>query len=71
MMGVYYHSACHDCKEQTMWPKTSEDWAYKWHFRVFKKLHPEHNTDFGNDYNDEFCDKMWKYKSVDLDKFIR
>jgi hypothetical protein len=54
-----------------MWPKTSEDWAYKWHFRVFKKLHPEHNTDFGNDYNDEFCDKMWKYKRVDLDKFIR
>lgn len=67
-------SACHDCKEWHMWDKTSEDWAYRWHFKLFKKRHQEHNTEFGNDYDDEFYDKIihynhirqLKYKGVEL-----
>jgi hypothetical protein len=65
-MGVYYMSACHDCKEQHTWDKTSQDWAYRWHSKLFKKLHPEHNTEFSNDYDDDFYDKVWKYKEIKI-----
>jgi hypothetical protein len=40
--------------------KHSEEWDYKW--VIFKKLHIEHKTDFNNDYNDEFYDKVWDLK---------
>jgi hypothetical protein len=65
-MGVYHLSACHDCKEQHMWSKTSDSQAYLWHSRLFKKLHPEHNTELGVDLDDDFHDKIWKYREIKI-----
>jgi hypothetical protein len=66
-MGVYYISACHDCKEKAEWNKTSSHQAYVWHIHYFKKLHPEHNVRFSNDYDDDFYDQVWKYKNIKIE----
>lgn len=65
-MSTYYYSACHDCKEKVMWDKTSQEQAFRWHSHVFKKIHPEHNHQFDSEYNDDFYDKILKYRSKEV-----
>jgi hypothetical protein len=60
-MAVYYMSACHDCKQLANWDKTSQEQAYRWHC-LFKKAHENHETQFGNDYDDDFYTKIFRYK---------
>jgi hypothetical protein len=65
-MGVYHYSACHDCKEKIMWPKTTDRQAFVWHRKLFNKLHPEHDTQLSNDYDDEFYDRISRYKYIEI-----
>lgn len=61
-MSLYYISACHDCKEWVMWAKATEKTCKEWH----DEFHAGHDKEFGHDYDDEFYDKVWKYKDLGI-----
>lgn len=58
-MGVYYISACHDCKESITWPKYTKESCEVFH----NDFHAGHKKEFGFDTDDEFYDRIWRYKS--------
>lgn len=57
-MGVYYISACHDCKERTMWTKCTHEKAEELH----GSFHSDHQTEIGVDEDDRFTDRLKGYK---------
>lgn len=59
-MGVYYISACHDCKERVMWLKCPKETAENWH----EEFHKGHEAELGIDEDDEFYDRIWEYKDL-------
>ena len=61
-MGVYYISACHDCKEHVMWDKCTREAAEEWH----KMFHPGHNTQLSGDYDDDFYDTIRGYSDLGI-----
>lgn len=61
-MSVYYISSCHDCQERVMWIKVERWKAEEWH----EYFHKGHNTEFGDDFQDEFYDRVWTYENLGI-----
>lgn len=66
-MGLYYHVACHDCKEQGMISKCTEEASERVHTNWTKKLHDGHNTQLSHDYDEDFLHEIYKYSKLSMD----